>query len=97
MGRLKPIIKPFDRGWSYILHLSFKLVSHLVIWLYNCNNAMKKKITHLGTSIVKICRSTLNIIPQWISKPQIRKPKYHRKSSCSTGRFAQNLRTCKKS
>ena len=30
-GRLKPIIKPFDNGGSYILDLSFKLISLLVI------------------------------------------------------------------
>ena len=69
MGRLKSIIKPFDSGWTYILDLSFKLISLLVIWSYNCNNAGKKNITHLGTSIVRVCRSTLNTFPQWISKP----------------------------
>ena len=68
------MIEPFDSGWSYILDLSLKLISLLVIWLYNCNNAVKKKVTHLGTSIVQVCRSTLNVIPQWISKPRIRKP-----------------------
>ena len=91
-GRLKPIIKPFDRGWSYVLNLSFKLISLLVIWLYNCNNTAKKKITHLGTSIDQICQSTLNIFPQWISIPRIRKPKIQHKSSSGAGRFAQNLR-----
>ena len=79
------------------MNLSFKLISLLVIWSYNCNNAAKKNMTHLGTLIVQVCRSTLNIFPQWISKPQIRKPKNHRKSSSGAGRFAQNLRTCKKS
>ena len=97
MGRLKPIITLFDRGWSYILNLSFKLILLLVIWSYNCNNVVKKKITHLGILIGQICWSTLNIFPQWISKPRIRKPKYHRKSSSGAGRFAQNLRACKKS
>ena len=96
MGRLKPVIKPFDRGWSYILDLSFNLISLLVIWSYNCNNATKKKITHLGTSIVQYCQSTLNIFPQWIAKPRIRKLKYHYKSSSGAGRFTQNLRACKK-
>ena len=91
------MIKPFDSKWSYILDLSLKLISLLVIWSYNCNNAAKKNITHLGTSIVRVCRSTLNIFPQWISKPRIRKPKNHRKSSSGAGRFAQNLRACKKS
>ena len=68
-----------------------------MIWSYNCNNAAKKKITHLGPSIVPVCRSTMNIFSQWISKPRIRKPKNHRKSSSGVGRFAQNLRACKKS
>ena len=96
-GRLKPIIKPLDSGWNYIMDLSFKLISLLVIWLYNCNNEVKKNITHLGTLIVRVCRSTLNIFPQWISKPRIIKPKNHRKSSSSVGRFAKNLNACKKS
>ena len=91
------MIKPFDSGWSYILDLSFKLISLLVIWSYNCNNAAKKNITHLGTSIVRVCQSKLNFCPQWISKPRIRKPNNHRKLSSSAGRFAQNLRTFKKS
>ena len=95
--RLKPIIKLFDSGWSYMLYLSFKLILLLVIWLYNCNITMKKKIPRLGTSKVQAYRSTLNIFLQWISKPRIRKPKNHCKSSSGTGRFAQNLRACKKS
>ena len=39
----------------------------------------------------------MNIFSQWISKPQIRKPKNHSKASSGAGRFAQNLRACKKS
>ena len=54
-------------------------------------------MTHLGALIVRVFQSTLNIFPQWISKPQIRKPKNHRKSSSGAGRFAQNLRASKKS
>ena len=91
------MIKPFDSGRSYILDLSLKLISLLVIWCCNCNNAVKKKVTHLGTSIAQICQSTLNVIPQWISKPWIRKPNIHRKASSGAGRFAHNLRTYKKS
>ena len=97
MERLKPMIKPFDSGWSYILDLSLKLISLLVIWSYNCNNAEKKKVTHLGTSIARVCQTALNVIPQWTSKPRIRKPNKYRKASSGAGRFAQNLRTCKKS
>ena len=89
------MIKPFDSGRIYILDLSFKLISLLVIWLYNCNNVAKKNITHLGTLIVWVCQSTLNVFPQWISKPWIRKPKNHRKSNRGAGRFAQNLRAYK--
>ena len=77
--------------------LSLKLISLLMIWSYNCNKAAKKNIIHLGTSIVRVCRSTLNNFPQWISKPRIRKPNNHRKSSSGVGRFVQNLCTCKKS
>ena len=95
-GRLKPIIEPFDNGWNYILDLSFKLISLLVIWLCKCNNVLKRKITCLGTLIIRVCRSTLNIFPQWISKPRIQKPKNHSKASSGAGRFAQNLRSCKK-
>ena len=91
------MIKSFDSWWSYILDLSLKLISLLVIWSYNCNNAVKKKVTHLGTSIARVCWSTLNIIPQWISKPRTRKPKNHRISSSGAWRFAQNLGTCKQS
>ena len=109
------MIKPFDSGWSYILDLSLKLISLLVIWSCNCNNVIKKKvihlgtsiaqdhnvvkkkITHLGASIAQVCRSTLNVIPQWISQPRIRKPNKHRKASSGAGRFAHNLRTCKQS
>ena len=97
MARLKPIIKPFDSEWNYILDLSFKLISLLVIWLCSCNNAAKKKITRLGALVIRACWSTLNIFPQWISKPRIRKPKNHSNSSSDAGRFAQNLRACKKS
>ena len=94
---MKPIIKPFDRGWSYILDLSFELISLLVIWSYNCNSVVKMKSIHLGTLIVRVCRSILNIFPQWISKRRTRKPKYHRELNSGAGRFAQNLRACKKS
>ena len=80
-----------------MLDLSFKLISFLVIWSYNCNNTMKKKITRLGTLVVQACRSILHIFPQWISKLRIRKPKNNRKSSRGTGRFAKNFCTCKKS
>ena len=50
---MKPVIQPFDSGWIYILDLSFKLISLLVIWSYNCNNAAKKNVTHLGSSIAQ--------------------------------------------
>ena len=61
MGRLKPIIKPFDSGWNYILDLSLKLISLLVIWPCNCNNAVKKQITRLGTSVTVNLEDTTNI------------------------------------
>ena len=57
----------------------------------------RRKITHLGTLIVRVCQSILNIFPQWISKLRIRKPKNHRTSRSGAGRFAQNLRACTKS
>ena len=91
------MIKPFDSGWSYILNLSLKLISLLVIWSYNCSNVTKKKVTHLGSSIVQVFRSTLNIIPQWISKPQIKRSFNHQKASSGAGQFALNLRICKNS
>ena len=94
---MKLIIKPFDSGWSYILDLSLKLISLLVIWLYNCNNEAKKKVTHLGSSIAQVFWSIFNVVPRWISKPRIRRPYIHRKASSGAGRFAQNLHTCKKS
>ena len=46
-----------------------------MIWSYNCNNAMKKKITHLGTSIVRICQSILNEFPQQISNIESESPR----------------------
>ena len=94
---MKLIIKPFDSGWRYILNLSLKLISLLVIWLYDCSNVTKKKVTHLGSSIVQVFRSTLNVIPQWISKPRIKRSYKHRKISSGAGQFALNLRICKNS
>ena len=88
------MIKPFDSGWSYILNLFSKLISLLVIWSCNCSNITKKKVTHLGSSIVQVFRSTLNIIPQWISKPQIKRSFKHRKGSNGAGRFALSLHIC---
>ena len=97
MGRLKPIIKPFDSGWNYILHLSFKLISLLVIWSWKYNNVLKEKNTSLQTLVIRICQATLNIFPDWISKHCIQKYKNHSKMSSGAGRFAQNLCACKKS
>ena len=94
---MKPIIKPFDSGWSYILDLFLKLISLLVIWSYNCNNVAKKKVTHLESSLAQVFRSRLNVIPQWISKPRIKRPYKHRKASSGAGRLAQSFRICKKS
>ena len=95
MGRLKPIIKPFDSGWNYIVHISFKIISLLVTWSWKCNNVLKKKITSLQKSVIRVCQSTLNIFPQWISKAWIWKHKNHSKVSSVARRFAQNLRACK--
>ena len=95
MGRLKSMMKPFDSGWSYILNLFSKLISLLLIWLCYCSNVTKKKVTHLGTSIVQVFRSTLNIIPQWISKPRIKKSFKHQKASNGAGQFTINPRKCK--
>ena len=96
-GRLKLIIKPFDSGWNYILDLSFKLISLLVIWSWKCNNTLKKKVTSLQTSITQVCWSALDIFPRWISKPRIRKHKNHNTTSKGAGRFAHILRASKKS
>ena len=73
IGPLKPMIKSFDSGWSYILNLFSKLILLLAIWSCNCSNITKKKVTHLNSSIVQGFWSTLNSIPQWISKPQIKR------------------------
>ena len=51
---LKPMLKPFDSEWNYILKISSKLISLLVIWSCCCSNVAKKKVTHLGTSIVQV-------------------------------------------
>ena len=56
---------------------------------------MKNKVTYLGSSIVQIFRSILNIIPHWISKPRIKRSFKHQKASNGAGRFALNLRKCK--
>ena len=96
-GCLKPIIKLFDSGWNYILHIPFKLISLLVIWSWKCNNVLKKKITSLRTSVIRVCQSRLNIFLQWISKTCIRKYKNHSKAISGAERFAQNLRACKTS
>ena len=94
---MKPIIKPFDSGWNYIQHASFKLISLLVIWSWEFNNMLKKKVTSLPTSVIQVCQITLKIIPHLISKPNIRKHKNHIKVSNDAGKFAQNLRAWKKS
>ena len=49
----------------------------------------------MGTSIVQVFQSTLNIILQWISKPQIKKSFKHRRASNGAGQFALSLRKCK--
>ena len=89
------MIKLFDSGWSYILNLFFKLISLLVIWSCNCGNIMKKKVTHFGSSIVQVFWSTLDIIPQWISKPRITRSFKHQKASSGAEQFAINLHKCK--
>ena len=89
------IIKPFDNGWNYILDLSFKLILLLVIWSWKCNNVLKEKFTSLGTSVIRVCWSALNVISQWISKPWIQKHKDHSKTSNGAGRFAHILLACK--
>ena len=94
-GRLKPMIKLFDSGWNYILNIFSKLISLIVIWPCYYSSITKKKVTHLGTSIVQVFQSTLNIIPQWISKPRIKKSFKHQKASNGAGRFAITLRKCK--
>ena len=66
-----------------------------MIWSCYWSNITKKKVTHLGTSIVQVFWLTLNIIPQWISKPWIKKYFKHQKESNDAGRFAINLRKCK--
>ena len=49
----------------------------------------------MGSLIVQVFRSTLNIILQWISKPQIKRSFKHQKASNGAGNFAINLRKCK--
>ena len=97
MGRLKPIIKPFDNEWNYILHLSFRLISLLVIWSWKFNNILKKKITSLQTSVTQACWSAMNVFSQWISKPFIRKHKNHSTTSNGARWFPYILSACKKS
>ena len=58
---------------------------------------LKNKITILRTSVIRLCETTLNMFPHWISKPHIRKHKNHSKASSGAGRFSHNLRACKKS
>ena len=91
------MIKPFDSGLRYILDLSLKSISLLVIWTYNCSNVKNKKVTHLSLSIVQVFRSTLNIIPQLILKPWIKRSFKNQKVSSGVGQFALSLRMCKKS
>ena len=97
MGRLKPIIKPFDSGWNYIQYAFIKLILTLVIWSWKCNNMLKNKITILQTLVNWVCQTTLNIFPHWISKPRIQKHKNHSKANSGAERFAQNLCARKKS
>ena len=97
MGRFKSIIKPFDSGRNYIQHAFFKFILLRVIWSWKCNNILKKKITSLQTLVTWVYQTTLNMFPHWISKPCIRKRKNHSKISSGAGKFAQNLRACKKS
>ena len=94
---MRPIIKPFDSGWNYILHTFFNFISLLVIWSWKCNNVLKKKIISLQTSVIRVCQTTLNIIHHWIPKPCIKKHKNHSKTSSGSGNFLKNLLACKKS
>ena len=96
-GRLKPINKPFDSALNYILHISFKLILLLVVWSWKCNNILKNTIAGLQLLVIRVCWSIMNIFPQWISKPCIRKHKNHSKASSCAGICTQNLREYKKS
>ena len=87
------ITRLFDSGRNCILHLSFKLILLLVIRSWKCNNESKKKITSLQTLVIWVCQLTLNIFPQWISKPHIQKHKNHSKASNGARRFAHTLRS----
>ena len=89
------MIKPFDSGCNYIPNIFSKLISLLVIWSCYCSEITMMKVTQLGTSIVQVFQSALTIIPEWISKPRIKKSFKHRKASNGAGRFAINLRKCK--
>ena len=51
MGRLKPVIKPFDSGWNYIQHVIVKFISFLVIWSWKYGNILRNKITSLQTLV----------------------------------------------
>ena len=58
---------------------------------------MKKKVTSLQTLVIQVYQSTLNIVPQWISKLCIWKHKNRSKASNGAEIFAHNLHACKKS
>ena len=53
------------------------------------------KVTQLGTSIVQVFQSALKLIPEWISKPQIKRSFKHQKARNGEGLFAINLRKYK--
>ena len=96
-GHLKPIIKLFDSEWNYIQHAFFKLILLLLIWSWKFSNMLKNRIPILRTLVIWVCWTTLSLFPHWISQPCSQKHKNHNKAISGAGRFAQNLRVCKKS
>ena len=80
---------------EFIPNILSKLISLLVIWSCYCTEITMKKVTQLSTSIVQVFQSALTIIPEWISKPRIKKSFKQQKTSNGAGRFTVNLRKCK--
>ena len=58
---------------------------------------LKKKLTSLQTLVIRVCWTTMNMFPHWISKSCIRKHKNHSKTSNGAEKFAKNLRAGKNS
>ena len=94
MGRLMPIIIPFDTGWTIILRLIYKLIycTLLLSWIFQ-----DIVFPSLQSSKDYVCDIVLPHFFDWKSTPILRRNKNRDKASHGAGKFSMKLRNSKKS